>query len=112
MAKLGQAQSWLQRANNKLDEARSQSAKFNYSESVSASQECIELSIKAIFSIIEIEFAKEHKIKEGEFKKLLEKIPNDLKNIYNYPRIFLLSEFWYMVDDDLSFCVDGFWIYI
>lgn len=94
MTKLGQAQSWLQRANNKLDEARSQSKKFNYSESVSASQECIELSIKAIFSITEIEFAKEHKIKEGEFKKLLEKIPNDLKNIYNYPRIFLLSEFW------------------
>jgi HEPN domain-containing protein len=61
---------------------------------VSASQECIELSIKAIFSIVKVEFTKEHKIKEDEFKNLLDKIPQDLKNIYNYPRIYLLSEFW------------------
>jgi HEPN domain-containing protein len=95
MMKFGQAESWLKRANNKLDEARNQlQQKFNYAESVSASQECIELSIKAIFSVAGIEFTKEHKIKEEEFKKLLEKIPDDLKNIYNYPRIYLLSEFW------------------
>ena len=95
MVKLEQAESWLRRANNKLDEARNQlQQKFNYPESVSASQECIELSIKAMFSVIGVEFTKEHQIKEEEFKKLLEKIPQDSKNIYNYPRIFLLSEFW------------------
>jgi len=95
MSESGQAESWLRRANHKLEEAEVQlKQKYNYSESVSASQECIDLSIKAIFSIVEVEFIKEHKIKEVEFKSLLDKIPQDLKNIYNYPRIYLLSKFW------------------
>jgi len=95
MIKSEQAESWLRRANIKLEEARNQlQQKYNYPESVSASQECIELSIKAIFSITGREFTKDHKIKEEEFKELLDKIPQDVKNIYYYPRIFLLSEFW------------------
>lgn len=95
MVKFEQAESWLRRANNKRDEARNQlKQKYNYSESVSASQESIELSIKAVFSIAEIKFTKNHKIEEEEFKKLLAKIPQELKNIYNYPRVYLLSEFW------------------
>ena len=66
-----QAESWLNRASNKLDEAKSQlKERYHYPESVSASQECIELSIKAIFSIAEVKFTKEHKIKEEEFKNL------------------------------------------
>lgn len=94
MVKFEQAESWLRRANNKLDEARNQlKQKCNYSESVSASQECIELSIKSIFSIAEIEFTKTHEIKDEEFERLLDNIPDDLK-FYNYPRIYLLSEFW------------------
>jgi HEPN domain-containing protein len=95
MSEFGQAESWLSRANHKLEEAGVQlKQRYNYSESVSASQECIELSIKAIFSIVEINFTKEHEIKEDEFKNLFDKIPQDLKNIYNYPRIYLLSKFW------------------
>jgi HEPN domain-containing protein len=95
MSEFGQAESWLRRASHKLEEAEVQlNQKYNYSESVSASQECIELSIKAIFSIAGVEFTKEHKIKEEEFKNLLDKIPQNLNNIYNYPRIYLLSEFW------------------
>lgn len=95
MSESGQAESWLRRANHKLEEAKVQlEQKYNYSESVSASQECIELSIKAIFSIAGVEFTKEHKIKEEEFKNLIDKIPQNLNNIYNYPRIYLLSEFW------------------
>lgn len=95
MLKFEQAESWLKRANNKLDEAKNQlQQKFNYPESVSASQECIEFSIKALFSIAKIKFTKGHKIKEEEFKNILDKIPEMLKNIYNYPRIYLLSEFW------------------
>ena len=95
MSESGQAESWLNRADDKVKEAEVQlNQKYNYSVSVSASQECIELSIKAVFSIAGVEFTKEHKIKEEEFKKLLDKIPQDLNNIYNYPRIYLLSEFW------------------
>jgi len=91
----GQAESWLNRADHKVKEAEVQlNQKYNYSVSVSASQECIELSIKAVFSIAGVEFTKEHKIKEEEFKNLLDRIPQNLNNIYNYPRIYLLSEFW------------------
>lgn len=95
ISEFGQAESWLGRANHKLEEAGVQlKQKYNYSESVSASQECIELSIKAIFSIAEVKFTKEHEIKEEEFKNLLDKIHQDLKTIYNYPRIYFLSKFW------------------
>jgi HEPN domain-containing protein len=95
MSKFEQAESWLRRANNKLKEAKNQlTQRYNYPESVSASQECIELSIKAMFSVAEVKFTKIHNIKEEEFKNLLDKIPPNLKNIYNYPRIYLLSEFW------------------
>lgn len=60
MSEFGQAESWLRRADHKLEEAEVQlKQKYNYSESVS-------------------------EIKEEEFKNLLDKIHQDLKNIYNY----------------------------
>ncbi|MEE9175839.1 MAG: HEPN domain-containing protein [Thermodesulfobacteriota bacterium] len=94
MARLEQAQSYLRRANNKLDEARNQlQQKFNYAESVSASQECIELSIKAVFLILGEDFPKTHNFKEQDFIKLLSKVPKDLQ-FYNFARLYLLSEFW------------------
>lgn len=94
MSKIEQAQSYLRRVNNKLDEARNQlQQKFNYAESVSASQECIELSIKAVFLILGEEFPKKHEFKEEDFIKLLDKIPKELE-YYNFPRLYLLSKFW------------------
>lgn len=94
MPKIEQAQSYLRRANNKLDEARNQSKeKFNYAESVSSSQECIELSLKAVFLFLGEDFPKTHEFKEQDFIKLLSKIPEELK-FYNFPRLYLLSKFW------------------
>lgn len=43
------AESWLKRAGHKLGEAIKNLHPVHYAESVSSSQECIELSIKAIF---------------------------------------------------------------
>ncbi len=93
MSKLEQSQSYLRRAYNKLDEAKSQLQKFNYAESVSSSQECIELSIKAAFLILGEDFPKTHEFKEQDFIKLLSRIPKELQ-FYNFPRLYLLSEFW------------------
>ena len=86
-------QSYLKRAYNKLNEAKSQLQKYNYAESVSASQECIELSVKAVFLVLGEQFPKQHEFKEQNFKKLLSKIPKELQ-FYNFPRLYLLSKFW------------------
>ena len=72
-------QSYLKRAYNKLNEAKSQLQKYNYAESVSASQECIELSVKAVFLVLGEHFPKQHEFKEQNFKKLLSKIPKELQ---------------------------------
>lgn len=93
MSKLERAQSYLRRASNKLDEAKSQLQKFNCAESVSSSQECIELSIKAAFLILGEDFPKAHEFKEQDFIKLLSKVPKELQ-FHNFPRLYLLFDFW------------------
>ena len=93
MPKLELAQSCLKRAYNKIDEARNQLQKYNYAESVSSLQECVELSIKAFFLILGEDFPKTHEFKEQDFIKLLSKIPKELQ-WYNFSRLYLLSEFW------------------
>jgi HEPN domain-containing protein len=81
-------ESYLRRALNKLDEAKYHLDKNNYPESISASQEVIELSVKAIFLLHGEEYSRKHKFKEEEFSKLLKIAPKDVT------RVFLLSEFW------------------
>ena len=46
------AESFLERAYNNMWEARGHLEMFHYSESVSSSQECIELSVKTIFLLL------------------------------------------------------------
>lgn len=87
------AESFLRRAYNKLDEARDHLSKFNYPESISASQECIELSIKSIFLLLQKQYPKTHEFSDDEFAKLLERIPKGVE-WRNFPRLFLISKFW------------------
>jgi len=87
------AESFLRRAKNKLEEAKSHLNSFNYPESISASMECIELSIKAIFLLLQEEYPKRHEFKDEEFMKILEKVPKELEYL-NFPRLFLISKFW------------------
>ena len=89
-----QCDSWLMKGRRRLQEAEIYLKQDRYSESVSASQECIEFSVKAIFSFFNVEFTKEHKIREQKFKEVYNKIPQECKEKYNYPRIYLLSNFW------------------
>ena len=78
-------ESYLRRALNKLDEAKYHLEKYHFPESISASQEAIELSVKAIFLLHGEEYSRKHKFKEEEFSKLLESAPKDVA------RVFLLS---------------------
>ncbi|MGB9760039.1 MAG: HEPN domain-containing protein, partial [Thermoproteota archaeon] len=64
-----------------------------YPESISASQECIELSIKAIFLLLQKEYPKKHEFEEEEFEAILEKVPEKLKYL-DFPKLYLYSKFW------------------
>lgn len=85
--------SWLNRAQNKLYEAENQSKNMHYSESISASQECIELSIKSTFILLNCEYTRKHDIREEEFEVALKKVPEELKYL-EYPKLYLYSKFW------------------
>jgi len=88
------AESFCRRASTKRDEARGQlTQKFNYPESISASQESMEFSIKAIFLYLEEKYRKTHEFSEEQFMKILGKIPEECKH-YNFPRLLLLTKFW------------------
>jgi len=87
------ARSFLSRVSNKLNEAKEHLKSYHYSESISASQECIELSIKAIFLLLKGEYPKRHEFYEKEFKKILKKIPEELKYL-DFPKIYLYSLLW------------------
>jgi len=87
------AESFLKRAWTKLDEAKHHLKSSNYPESISASQECIELSIKAIFMLLQKEYPRKHEFKEEEFEVILEKIPEKLKHL-DFFKLYLYSKFW------------------
>lgn len=87
------AESWLERSWNKLDEGKSLVEKIRYDEAISAFQECIELSIKAIFLFSTDGYPKSHEFKDKEFKEILDKIPKALKHV-EYHKLYLYSRFW------------------
>jgi len=87
------AESFLKRAWNKLNEAREYLKEWKFSESISASQECIELSIKAIYLLLCGKYPKGHKFKEEDFETILENIPEELKYLEIH-KLYLYSKFW------------------
>ncbi|MEM3586665.1 MAG: HEPN domain-containing protein [Candidatus Jordarchaeaceae archaeon] len=87
------AESYLRRAGNKLYEAENHLKKYNYPESISAAQECIEHSVKAIFLLLQEDYPKKHEFEEKDFVKVLEKIPKKLEYL-DIPKVYLYSRFW------------------
>jgi HEPN domain-containing protein len=94
MNNLELAESWLGRAWHKQNEARENIQKCKYAESVSASQESIELAIKSLLLACDVNFPKSHRVKEPPFVKLMPKIPATIRTCYNFPRVLLLAKFW------------------
>jgi len=87
------AESFLRRALNKLAEAKEYLNKLYYPESISASQECIEFSLKVIFLLLQKEYPKKHEFSEEEFENALKKVPEKVKHL-DFPKIYLYSKFW------------------
>lgn len=85
--------SYLKRANNKIDEAKKYINDSLYALSISASQECLELSIKAIFYYFGIRPQKDHWFDEDKFSQLIKKVPTNLECL-NFPRLLMISELW------------------
>jgi HEPN domain-containing protein len=74
-------------------EAENQIKNMHYSESISASQECIELSIKSTFILLKGGYSKKHDISEEEFEVALKEVPENLKHL-EFPKLYLYSKFW------------------
>ena len=87
------AEDWINRAYRKREEAERQKKSINYDISISASQECIEFSVKAIFLILTGDFQRAHEIKDDEFQKILSSVPKGLEHV-DFARLWLLNKFW------------------
>ncbi len=87
------AESFLKRAHTKLMEAEGYLKSGKYPVSVSASQECIELSTKAMFLLLKGEYPKSHEFDDDELAKLIERVPKDLAYL-EFPRVIIFNRFW------------------
>lgn len=87
------AESFLKRASIKFDEAERQLKDLHHDVSINASQECIELSIKALFVLLTESYPKKHEFEDKEFERLLDRVPEHLKDL-NFPRVYVLHKFW------------------
>jgi len=101
------AESFVRRAETRLEEAKRYLEGYypNYPESISASQECMEFSIKAIFLMLLNRYPRKHQITKSEFSEVIKKIDEISINkkqellqwridIENFPKLYLYSEFW------------------
>ena len=95
---------WIDKAWNQLQAARDHLKSFQYSESVEASQECVELSVKSILSLLEIEYPLKHSWNREEFSSIAKQIQErqlldklTAQSLYygpRLPRLLLLMNFW------------------
>lgn len=97
---------WYDKATKKLEAAkRHLNTKTENSEAIQAAQECIELSVKSILSILNIEYSKTHGWEEtkGNFlkiakqisdKDILKKLSSENLGHIRLPRLIMLANFW------------------
>lgn len=86
-------QGYLDTARNSKEDAKRHLETGYFSDSVRASQTCIELSAKSMYVLLEVEFKRNHKLVEAEYRQLMEKIPQSLSYV-NFPRVLLFANFW------------------
>jgi len=87
------AEGYLRTASRSKDDAERHRDAGHYSDSIRASQTCIELSVKSMYKLLDVEFRPDHRLQEAEYEQLMRKIPKDL-NYIKFPRIFLFANFW------------------
>jgi len=87
------AEGYLRTASHSKDDAERHLNAGHYSDSIRASQTCIELSGKSMYKLLDVEFRPDHRLQEAQYEQLMQKIPKDL-NYINFPRVFLFANFW------------------
>ena len=98
---------WIDKASNQLQTARDYAkSPYRCSEAVQAAQQCIELSVKSILSLLCIKYPKAHEwaaekapfatiAQQIQERRLIEKLANQyLDYIVPLPRLLLLMNFW------------------
>jgi len=98
---------WIDKASNQLQAAKDHSKSiYRYSEAIEAAQECIELSVKSVLSLLEIKFSPSHGWEQDkkqfadiaaqvQEKQLMERLAAQyLDHIINLPRLLFLANFW------------------
>jgi HEPN domain-containing protein len=86
-------QGYLETARNSREDAEQHLKAWRFSDSVRASQTCIELSVKSMYILLNVKFTPNHKLVETEYGQLVNKIPEDLSYL-NFPRLLLFANFW------------------
>jgi len=94
---------WTTKARIRLDTARNHLASFHHSEAVQASQECVELSVKALLSYLQIRFDYVHGwrgkslesiAQQIEERQLLARLDEHTLAHIRLPRLLFLADFW------------------
>ncbi len=98
---------WIDKASNQLQAAREHAKSlYRCSEAVQAAQECIELSVKSVLSLLRVEYPLAHEwapekkpfghiARQISERRLLEKLAErHLSQTVPLPRLLLLMNFW------------------
>lgn len=98
---------WIDKASNQLQVAREHSKSFNrYSEAIEAAQECVELSVKSILSLLDVKYPRGHEwapdkkefaaiVQQIQERQLLDKLAKQhLDRTIRLPRLLFLMNFW------------------
>ena len=98
---------WIDKASNQLQDAKEHSkSSYRCSEAIQAAQQCIELSVKSILSLLRVKYPKAHEwasekepfaaiARRIQEMKLIDKLANQhLNHTMPLPRLLLLMNFW------------------
>lgn len=96
---------WIDKARHQLQVAKDHlKSYYRCSESIEASQEFVELSVKSVLSLLEIQYSLSHGWKKEEFSRIAQQIEKrqllrklTQQNLYHscrLPRLLLLANFW------------------
>jgi HEPN domain-containing protein len=95
---------WLDKAQRQFETARHHASRADWSESVQASQEAIELSVKGLLTILEVSYPAAHRLSREELGKIatelrrrrvLERLKVQLLfRAARLPRLLVLANLW------------------
>jgi len=97
---------WIDKASNQLQAAREHLKSFRYSEAIEGAQECTELSVKSILSLLDIKYSRSHEwapdkkefagiVQQIQERQLLDKLAKQyLDHTIRLPRLLFLMNFW------------------